>query len=89
MIITPKDTIGRLHRLNLSNEQFSRVHHFEKTTVLSHLKYLKGLARGYQQNRNNYVVAQRLAEIEQLKKNGVSLNQAIQKAVKDFPLAER
>lgn len=88
MIITPQDTISRLSRLSLTDNQFSTVHHFEDlTTVKSHVKYLEGLARGYQISGNNYVVALRLDAIESMRKEGVSLNKAIKKATSKFPFS--
>ncbi len=64
----PKDTIDRLNKLMLSNDEFRQIHHFENETIESHIKYLKCLTTQQYQNieSNNHIVALRLACLESL-----------------------
>ncbi len=63
---TPEQTINRLERLQLTDEEFRQIHHFENETVKSHTKYLAGISQYQSMESNNYIVALRLDYLESL-----------------------
>ncbi len=84
MIITPEETKQRLKVMNLSDQQFQRIHHKVYETVNKHIEYLKDIQK-YQENKNNYVVAKRIKCITELMKDGINNDKAIIQCVNKHP----
>ena len=74
-LISPQETISRIVRLRLSNEEFSQIHHSKKTkgeheTIDSHVEYLDSIQTYQNKESNDYIVGLRLAYLEDLNKIG-------------------
>ncbi|EDN67494.1 hypothetical protein BGP_2792 [Beggiatoa sp. PS] len=91
--IKPIETINRLNRLKLTEQEFRKIHFLEgddkeNETVDSHIEYLTG--RAYYQNtddhHDNYIVALRLEELERLENQGIDRKEAIDICVENHPL---
>lgn len=82
---TPRDTIDRLNKLMLSDEEFRQIHHGNGTkgkneTVQSHIEYLAG-HKSFNKSRDNYIVALRLKCVENLENLGYARKNAISNCV--------
>ena len=87
MVLTPSDTLQTISALNLTDNEFAQIHHFgNKASVTSHIKYLEGRTRGYQENSNNYAVALRLKDIEDSINDGFNRSKAIDLAKDNYPI---
>lgn len=92
-LITPQETIKRLVRLRLSNQEFSQIHHLkgaegECETIDSHVEYLDNIQKYQNKESNNYIVGLRLAYLEELKKSGFDVQTAIEKCKIEYPFNE-
>jgi len=85
LIISPEDTVKSLKKLNLSDQQFQRIHHKPKETSERHSFYLTGIKR-YQENNKNYDVAKRIKCIKKFKEETYSTDEAITECLKLTPL---
>ena len=84
-ILKPSDTIEELNRLELNNKTFGLLHHSNnRASVNAHRSYLQRF-KAYQVNSNNYIVAQRIHELDSLVLNNTNLDAAINKVVNKFP----
>lgn len=87
-MLTPKDTINRLNKLMLSDEEFRQIHHLNGTkgkneTVQSHIKYLTG-RKSFNKSRDNYIVALRLECVENLENQGYVRKNAISSCIAEY-----
>ncbi len=92
-LITPQETISRLVRLGLSNQEFSQIHHLmgaegKYETIDSHVDYLDGIQKYQNKESNNYIVGLRLAYLEELKKCDFNMKAAIEKCKIKYPFNE-
>ena len=86
MLISPSETVTRLKKLKLSNEQFQMIHHKANETSDKHCHYLSDKGR-YQENSKNYDVALRVQCITEAIKDKVSIEKAISKCLKKTPFS--
>ncbi len=87
--LTPKSTLEILKSLPINNNDFRKLHHLtgskgESETIESHLSYLSEIQR-YQKNKKNYTLAERLHSVANSIQNGLSKEDAINKAITEFP----
>ena len=86
MVISPRETIDTMNRLQLTDEEFAMIHHqARKASIGTHIAYLSGLTRGYQEGSNNEIVAERLKLIEELSKTSLKRHRAIAQACEQYP----
>ncbi|OQK18441.1 hypothetical protein AU255_11670 [Methyloprofundus sedimenti] len=83
--LKPENTIEEMNRLNLDNKTFSLLHHFgSKASVKAHMSYLKKIS-AYQSNSQNYIVAQRIHQLDSLILDDIGLHQAIKQTTEKYP----
>lgn len=90
-MITPTETVERLDGLNLTDEQFRKIHHLQGSkrkneTVCSHRNYLNNLKTGKYQNKSlrNYTVARRLKCLEKREAAGMDRDRAVEEVVREY-----
>ena len=89
VMTTPTETIDRLERLGLTDQEFRKIHHLEGSegadeTVDSHIEYLESI-NYYREGSNNSVVASRLEELESLEDKGIDRKNAIDICIANQP----
>lgn len=87
--LTPESTLKVLKSLPITDHDFRRLHHLNGTkkeaeTIETHLSYLSDIQR-YQKNKKNYTLAERLNSVANSIQNGLSKEDAINKAITEFP----
>ena len=87
--LTPESTLKVLKSLPITDHDFRRLHHLsgfkkEAETIETHLSYLSDIQR-YQKNKKNYTLAERLHSVANSIQNGFSKEDAINKAITEFP----
>ena len=87
--LTPESTLEILKSLPINNNDFRKLHHLtgsrgESETIESHLSYLSEIQR-YQKNKKNYTLAERLHSVDSSIQNGDFKDEAIHKAITQYP----
>jgi len=85
IFLKPNDTLEEMNRLGLDNKSFGLIHHFKaKASVTAHCNYLKNI-QAYQMNSQNYLLAQRIHKLDDLVRNNVVLDEAINEVMEEYP----
>jgi hypothetical protein len=88
--LTPESTLKVLKSLPINDHDFRRLHHLkgskkDSETIESHLSYLSPPRQRYQTTKNNYTLAERLHSVANSIQSGNSKEEAINKAIAEFP----